>query len=84
MPVDTVFPLEGGCTCGHIRYRVQSAPLFVHCCHCRWCQRDSGAAFALNALIETERVVHQGGEPDLIDTPSMSGPRPENRPLPAV
>jgi hypothetical protein len=48
-------------------------PLFVHCCHCRWCQRESGAAFALNALIEAEQVVHLVAEPELLDTPSASG-----------
>ena len=47
---------EGGCTCRHVRYRMTSRPLFVHCCHCRWCQRETGAAFALNAMIEADRV----------------------------
>jgi hypothetical protein len=47
--------------------------MFVHCCHCRWCQRESGAAFALNALLEAGHVVHEGAEPVLIDTPSNSG-----------
>lgn len=47
--------------------------MFVHCCHCRWCQRESGASFALNALIEAERVVLLRGEPEVIDTPSASG-----------
>jgi hypothetical protein len=48
--------LTGGCTCRDIRYRLARWPLFVHCCHCRWCQRETGASFALNALIEAERV----------------------------
>ena len=43
------FLLEGMCTCGAVRYRITSKPLFVHCCHCRWCQRETGASFALNA-----------------------------------
>ena len=47
---------EGGCDCRAVRYRMIRAPLFVHCCHCRWCQRETGAAFALNAMIEAERV----------------------------
>lgn len=68
-----VFPLEGGCDCRHIRYVMHRAPLFVHCCHCRWCQRESGAAFALNALIEADQLTHPGAEPTLIDTPSASG-----------
>ena len=64
---------EGACTCGAIRYRMTSAPLFVHCCHCTWCQRESGAAFALNAMIESERLELLQGEPELVDTPSNSG-----------
>ncbi|HEX7329037.1 MAG TPA: GFA family protein [Casimicrobiaceae bacterium] len=50
-----------------------SAPLFVHCCHCRWCQRESGAAFALNAMIEADRVIELGQAPELVATPSASG-----------
>jgi len=64
---------DGGCTCGAVRYRMTSAPMFVHCCHCRWCQRETGASFALNAMIEADRVVLLQGEPELVDTPSNSG-----------
>lgn len=64
---------EGGCDCRFIRYRMTARPLFVHCCHCRWCQRESGAAFALNAMIETRRVEVLSGEPLWVDTPSASG-----------
>ncbi len=67
------FPLEGGCTCGAVRYRMTSRPLFVHCCHCRWCQRETGASFALNALIEVDRVVLLKGQPETVDTPTNSG-----------
>ena len=66
-------PLEGACTCGAVRYRMTSKPMFVHCCHCRWCQRETGASFALNALIEADRVVLLQGEPEMINTPSNSG-----------
>lgn len=52
---------------------MDSAPLFVHCCHCRWCQRESGASFALNAMIESERLISLGAEPDVVHTPSESG-----------
>jgi len=67
------FPIEGGCACKSVRYRMASAPLFVHCCHCRWCQRESGASFALNAMIEADRVTNLGAEPELVHTPSNSG-----------
>ena len=72
---DTPSPTEtfdGGCDCRAVRYRLRSRPLFVHCCHCRWCQRETGSAFALNAMIETDRVEAQG-EVELVDTPSSSG-----------
>jgi hypothetical protein len=49
------------------------APLFVHCCHCRWCQRETGSAFALNAMIEADHVTHLAAEPEMVDTPSASG-----------
>lgn len=68
-----LFPLDGGCDCGAVRYRMTTRPLFVHCCHCRWCQRESGSAFALNAMIESDRVVALRGEPEIVATPSASG-----------
>jgi hypothetical protein len=67
------FPVEGGCDCSTVRYRLQSAPLFVHCCHCRWCQRETGTAFALNAMIEADRVTLSAGAPEMVPTPSASG-----------
>lgn len=73
MTASTVYPLEGGCDCGLVRYRMETPPLIVHCCHCHWCQRETGTAFALNALIEAERVLHLKSQPDVIDTPSQSG-----------
>jgi len=64
---------EGGCTCRQVRYRMTSKPMYVHCCHCRWCQRETGTAFALNAMIEADRVELTAGEPELVNTPSASG-----------
>ena len=64
---------EGGCTCRAVRYRMTDTPLFVHCCHCRWCQRETGASFALNAMIEADRVVVSSGTPEQVMTPSNSG-----------
>ena len=64
---------EGGCTCRHVRYRIKSRPLFVHCCHCSWCQRETGSAFALNAMVEADRVELTSGEVELVHTPSASG-----------
>lgn len=73
MTAEVDYPIEGGCTCGAVRYRLRSRPLFVHCCHCRWCQRESGASFALNAMIESDRVDLIRGTPEMVATPSNSG-----------
>ncbi len=66
-------PHDGCCTCRSIRYRMTSEPLFVHCCHCSWCQRETGTSFALNALIESSRLLLLSGAPELVPTPSASG-----------
>jgi hypothetical protein len=65
--------LEGGCFCRKVRYRLTSAPMFVHCCHCRNCQAQTGSAFVLNALIETDRIEQLSGEPELTTVESGSG-----------
>jgi hypothetical protein len=70
-PTDAFF--DGGCTCRHVRYRMTTKPLFVHCCHCRWCQRETGTAFALNAMIEADRVQLLHGDIVVVDTPTNSG-----------
>jgi hypothetical protein len=67
------FPVDGGCTCGFVRYRMTTKPLFVHCCHCTWCQRETGSAFVVNAMIETDRVKLLSGVPEMVVTPSASG-----------
>src|SRR6059036_3934035 len=64
---------DGHCTCGAVRYRMTSRPLFVNCCHCRWCQRETGSAFAINAMIEADRVQLLQGEVEVVNTPSNSG-----------
>ncbi|MBX3608876.1 MAG: GFA family protein [Hydrogenophaga sp.] len=66
-------PLEGGCDCRRVRYRLRQSPLIVHACHCRWCQRESGSAFAHNAMIESSAVEDLGEPPLVVDTPSASG-----------
>jgi hypothetical protein len=65
--------LTGGCACGGLRYRLASAPMFVHCCHCRDCQRQTGSAFVINALIETARVEILAGSAIGTPVPTDSG-----------
>jgi len=64
---------EGGCACGAVRYRLGAAPMFVHCCHCRDCQRQTGSAFVINALIEADRVRLLQGAPEPVPVPTDSG-----------
>ena len=64
---------DGRCTCGALRYRMTSRPMIVHACHCTWCQRETGGAFAWNAAIEADRVLLLDGTPETIVTPSESG-----------
>ena len=64
---------DGGCTCGHVRYQMQDTPITVHGCHCRWCQRQSGSAFAINAVIESDRVVLLAGAVEETMIPSPGG-----------
>jgi len=65
-------PLDGRCTCGKVKFQLLNKPLIVHCCHCTWCQRESGASFALNAFIETESVKLLQGETEIVPVPTRS------------
>jgi hypothetical protein len=65
--------MEGGCACGAVRYRLTSGPMFVHCCHCLNCQRQTGSAFVINLLIEADRVELLAGEPEPVDVPRDDG-----------
>lgn len=67
------YPLEGGCFCGFVRYRLETPPMFVNCCHCTDCQKQVGSAFAINALIERDRVTLLRGEPEAIEMKTDSG-----------
>ena len=66
-------PREGGCACGAVRYRLTSDPLFVHCCHCLNCQRQTGSAFVINLLIESDRVDLLTATPQPVDVPRDDG-----------
>jgi hypothetical protein len=66
-------PLEGGCSCGEVRYRLAAEPMFTHCCHCLNCQRQTGSAFVINLLIEADRVELLAGEPRAVDAPRDDG-----------
>ncbi len=64
--------MKASCSCGEITFELTDRPIFVQCCHCRMCQRQSGTAFALNALIEADKVLHHTGTPEVIEMPSAN------------
>jgi hypothetical protein len=64
--------MEGSCTCGAVTYKMTHSSIFTHCCHCTWCQRETGSAFALNAMIETENLQVSGAVEEVV-IPSHSG-----------
>ncbi len=63
---------EGGCACGAVRYSFSVKPMITNCCHCSLCQRQTGSAFVINAIIETSALMVTG-ETATIETPSPSG-----------
>ena len=65
--------MEGTCACGAVRYALRTRPMFVNCCHCLDCQRQTGSAFVINALIETDRIDLAGVEPEAVTVPTDSG-----------
>ncbi len=65
--------MEGGCACGHVRYRLTGRPMIVNACHCTWCQRETGGPHAVNAMIETDRIEILADDPVEVTTPSASG-----------
>jgi len=66
-------PIEGGCQCGEIRYRVNGQPLATVACHCTECQRQSGSAFGMSMVVPRESFALLSGEPKFFTRPADSG-----------
>ncbi len=64
---------RGQCSCGESEFLMKRDPLFVHCCHCTYCQRETGASYGLNALVEAAEISLTKGEPERVELPSNSG-----------
>lgn len=73
MPNLPNFPLEGGCICGAIRYRLSAPPLGVYNCHCKDCQRSAGSAFTSSMIVKRETLTVIAGETDIYDKTAQSG-----------
>ena len=66
-------PIEGGCACGLVRFQLHKEPMFVHCCHCTRCQRETGGPFAHHAMVEFTEMSLISGEPEFVKVPTDSG-----------
>jgi len=60
---DSTEQRAGGCLCGKLRYVARGAPLWVAHCHCRSCQRTSGAALVTYAGYKEEQFAFAAGAP---------------------
>lgn len=65
--------LSGGCSCGFVRYELLEKPMWVQCCHCIDCQRSTGSAFVINAIIETQQIKVGRGKPVPVNVPRDEG-----------
>jgi hypothetical protein len=54
---------EGGCLCGAIRYAVNTPPMRVTICHCRFCQRGTGSAYLVEPIFAKSDFTVTAGEP---------------------
>jgi len=66
--------LHGSCSCGKVRYQLLAAPIRVHCCHCTDCQKQTGSAFVINAIIETSAIRKNRGALEVVPIPRADGP----------
>lgn len=68
-----LFPVEGGCQCGAVRYRLKAAPLGIYACHCKDCQRFSGTTHTISMVINAADAEVIAGKMVGFDKPADSG-----------
>jgi hypothetical protein len=57
--------LAGSCLCGRVRYQIQGEPRFMYHCHCGKCRAATGAGFATNLIVDTDKFRITGGQDSL-------------------
>lgn len=60
--------LQGGCLCNGVRYEIEGAPKFIGVCHCKHCQKQSGAAFSVNLGVSGSKLSITGEIKEYQDT----------------
>jgi len=58
---------EGGCLCGRVRYAALTEPRHVTICHCKFCQRATGAAYMVEPIFGKDDVTLLAGAPKTFD-----------------
>jgi hypothetical protein len=67
-------PMTGGCLCGAVRYTISAPVTGLRACHCLNCQKSSGAAGTVNAVVPTEAFrITQGAPKRYDDAATKSG-----------
>ena len=64
--------LTGGCLCGTVRYKLNSDPFDCGWCHCRTCQRNSGAPAMVFATVPVADLVWTEGAASVKSVASSS------------
>jgi len=64
--------LTGGCQCGAVRFALKATPVKVSICHCRMCQKASGAPFASFADIDNGDFTWTKGKPAAFKSSSIA------------
>jgi hypothetical protein len=67
------FPVEGGCQCRAVRYRITAPPLAVYNCDCKDCRRSSGGTHTMSMPTRREHVELRQGELVAFDKAADSG-----------
>ena len=64
--------IEGGCTCGNVRYSSEADPVFSGICHCKTCQKLTGTSFSVVIAVPTPSLTVTG-EVKVFDNKGDSG-----------
>lgn len=66
-------PLLGGCHCGALRYELSAPPLSIYNCHCTNCQKITGSAFVVSAIVREDSFAFLKGAPKRVEWVSDAG-----------
>ncbi len=63
MMAEMTLPMDGGCRCGKLRFRITAPPMLTMACHCTGCQKMSASAYSLSVAVPGDGFEVIQGEP---------------------